>query len=151
MRSEDLLIKSDKDGGIDEARTLTELEALFSHFHHPEMGIAETYRRIASSLREENPGVTWTWQYLHMVSRKAIEPSGKLAYGISNLYSEVVAGNSVKLEKVKILAPVGLVEPNSLLELGSRRCRRCNRPFLPKVNNQVYCSSNCRRNKVGTE
>lgn len=139
--------KSGKEGGFDSDRILIELEALYNHFHHSSLGVAETYRRIATALRESNPKVTWTWSYLHMVARKKIQPSSKLTCGISNLYSQAILGNDTHLERVEILAPVGLVEPDALLAQATRRCKRCNRSFLPKVSNQIYCTVNCRKNR----
>ena len=124
---------------IDVARI--RLEELLERMSSPDGGVAATCRLVAAELgRQAKPPRQWSWSYIHQVSHGKLLPSRRLIRSINRLYTKL-SDLAVDYELVSVIAPTGLVLPNSLVNISSRNCAYsgCTRMFIPTNPAQKYC------------
>lgn len=129
--------------------TQQQLDVLIKLLQHRGEGMANACRRIAAELNcESNVQRNWGWQYVHQVARGKMCPSRLMGIAVNRLYARLTS-SALQYESVTILAPVGLVSPNSVVKISSQKCayQHCNHMFIPTNPSQKYCSEECRKSK----
>lgn len=110
--------------------------------YYKKSSVVFTYEMVALQLRRHVcPEPTWAWRYIWAVDNHKLKASSKLKKAIFMEYTALGIGDwPIKLERVEILAPVGLVEPSALVFQKSRLCEKCKTvSFTPNSPNQKYC------------
>lgn len=128
--------------------TPEKLKILFERFSLPNRGVAETCRILAGYLNQQSqPQTKWNWQYIHQVIHHKLPPSKMFILAVNRLFEKQAEKNTVELEAITIIAPIGYVAPNTLIMIAAKECANnlCHTMFIPKNGNHRFCSKLCRK------
>lgn len=111
-----------------------------------QVGSNPTVKQLGDLARKASavhgPGVKWTGSYLYGLLRGY--PDYRLRPELLVALESCTGTRHVESIMLRVDDTVK-VEPGTTVLVSSRRCPKCNRPFIPRVYNQKLCGSPCKR------
>ena len=82
-----------------------------------------------------------------MISQGKAVPLTKICEALHLLVNRIRSGDLSIYGAVTVLALHGAVEPNSILLVSTRHCKKCGKPIIPRSQTQIFDSLLCRKKK----